>query len=71
MPLPRLDPALFATTELLAELARRFRVRYGRIEIAFHDGRPSPRVLVEHRVQRAVDGPDDGGKPTRTEGRQP
>ena len=42
--------------ELLAELGRRFRLRYGRLEVAYHDGRPSPRVTVEHRIQHPVDG---------------
>lgn len=43
------------TEELLSELARRFRLRFGRIEAVFHDGRPSPRVTVEHRLQRCLD----------------
>lgn len=43
------------TAELLAELGRRFRVRYGRLEIVFHDGRPSSRVMIEHRLQRGLD----------------
>lgn len=43
------------TEELLSELARRFRLRFGRIEAVFHDGRPSPRVTVEHRIQRGLD----------------
>lgn len=50
------DAASIATPDLLAELARRFRIRFGRLEIVFHDGRPSPRVLVEHRLQRSLDG---------------
>lgn len=47
-----------STSDLLAELARRFRIRFGRLEIVFHDGRPSPRVLVEHRLQRTLDEPE-------------
>lgn len=43
------------TAELLTELGRRLRIRFGRVEILFHDGRPSPRVTVEHRVQRGLD----------------
>lgn len=43
------------TQELLAELGRRFRLRYGRLEAVFHDGKPSPRVLIEHRTQRDLD----------------
>jgi len=43
------------TFDLLAELGRRFRLRYGRLEIVFHDGRPSPKVTVEHRVLCAVE----------------
>lgn len=45
----------FTTQELLAELGRRFRLRYGRLEAVFHDGKPSPRVLIEHRMQRDLD----------------
>jgi hypothetical protein len=52
----RRDEPLMATTqELLAELGRRFRLRYGRLEAVFHDGKPSPRVLVEHRMLRDLD----------------
>lgn len=40
------------TLRLLEEIGRRFRLRFGRIEIVFHDGRPSPKVTVEHRVQK-------------------
>lgn len=43
------------TAELLDELGRRFRVRFGRVEVVFHDGRPSPRVTVEYRVLRGSD----------------
>lgn len=46
--------APISTDELLAELARRFRLRFGKLEVVFHDGRPSPRVLVEHRVRRTL-----------------
>jgi hypothetical protein len=52
-----------STADLLAELGRRFRVRFGRLEVVYHDGLPSPRVLVEHRVQRAVDDHDGGSLP--------
>jgi hypothetical protein len=44
-----------STSDLLSELARRFRLRYGRLEVIYHDGRPSPRVTVEHRIQRDLD----------------
>lgn len=43
------------TEEMLAELGRRFRIRYGRLEVVFHDGKPSPRVTVEHRMQRGLE----------------
>ena len=43
------------THALLVELARRFRLRFGRLEVVFHDGRPSPRLTIEHRIQSAVD----------------
>ena len=49
------DRADLSTADLLAELGRRFRVRFGRVEIVFHDGRPSPRVTVEYRVLRGTD----------------
>ena len=44
-----------STASLLADIGRRFRLRYGRIEVVFHDGRPSPRVTVEHRVIKELD----------------
>lgn len=47
--------ASMSTSALLTEVARRFRVRFGRVEVVFHDGCPSPRVVVEHRLHRAVD----------------
>jgi len=49
---------VLSTADLLMELGHRFLVRFGRIEVHFHDGRPSPRVMVEHRVQRAPDEAD-------------
>jgi hypothetical protein len=49
------EPITATTEELLAELARRYRVRYGRLEAVFHDGRPSPKVVIEHRLQRSLD----------------
>lgn len=52
-----------STTSLLRDLGRRFRVRYGRIEVVFHDGRPSPRVTVEHRVLRDIDDEDSAERP--------
>jgi hypothetical protein len=51
----RNEPLTATTQELLAELGRRFRLRYGRLEAVFHDGKPSPRVLVEHRMLRDLD----------------
>lgn len=53
--LNRSEALEFTTQELLAELGRRFRLRYGRLEAVFHDGEPSPRVLIEHRMQRELD----------------
>ena len=58
------------TVELIAELGRRYRLRYGRLEIPFHDGRPSPRVLVEHRTLRPTE-EHEPSPPTRTEGGTP
>lgn len=49
------EPSTLTTEELLLELGHRFRLRYGRLEAVFHDGKPSPRVTVEHRVQRDLD----------------
>lgn len=56
-------PVNTSTAELLRELARRFGLRYGRIEVVFHDGRPSPRVLIEHRIQQAIDDEDSASRP--------
>ena len=53
--LSRNEALEFTTQELLVELGRRFRLRYGRLEAVFHDGKPSPRVLIEHRMQRDLD----------------
>jgi hypothetical protein len=61
-PQPGTAASSLSTADLLAELGRRFRVRFGRLEVVYHDGRPSPRVLIEHRIQRAV---DDGGSHPR------
>ena len=36
---------------------------FSRIEVVFHDGRPSPRVLVEHRVLRDLDDQDSAERP--------
>ena len=49
------DLSTLPVSELLAELARRFRLRFGRLEVTYHDGKPSPRVTVEHRIQRGLD----------------
>ena len=46
------------TRELLEEVGRRLRLRFGKLEIAFHDGRLSPRLVVEHRVHRPLDAVD-------------
>lgn len=48
-----------ATTDLVDEIRRRFRVRFGRIELTFHDGQPTPRVLIEHRYRKSLDEMDD------------
>ncbi|MFI5301507.1 MAG: hypothetical protein ACHREM_25750 [Polyangiales bacterium] len=42
-------------TELLVKLAHHFRLRFGRLEVIFHDGRPAPRVVVEHRIQHVLE----------------
>ena len=49
------DLSTLSVSELLGELARRFRLRFGRLEVTYHDGCPSPRVTVEHRIQRGLD----------------
>ena len=51
------ESSVTSTSDLLSELARRFSLRYGRLEAVFHDGQPSPRVLIEHRIQRGLDEP--------------
>jgi hypothetical protein len=52
--------------DLLREIARRLRLRFGRMEISFHDGRPAPKIVVEYRIERAF---EDLIPPTRTTGR--
>jgi hypothetical protein len=39
-----------ATSELLTELARRFNVRFGKIQMAIHDGRPSKYATIDMKV---------------------
>lgn len=52
----RPDAARAVTTEeLLVELGRRFCLRFGRLEAVFHDGKPSPKLVIEHRMQRGLD----------------
>ena len=53
---PDVSIASLADVLPMLELGRRFRIRFGRLEVAYHDGRPSPRVTVEHRIQHLVDG---------------
>ena len=38
------------TMDLWAELGRRFNVKYGKIQMAFHGGRPSDCTSLEMRV---------------------
>jgi hypothetical protein len=38
------------TTELWGELARRLGVRFGKIQVAIHDGRPSKYATIDMRV---------------------
>lgn len=45
---------LASLVELLAEVGRRVHVRFGRLEVVFHDGTPSPKLVVEHRIQRVL-----------------
>ncbi len=40
---------------LLTEIGRRLQLRFGRVEIVFHDGAPSPKLTVEHRLVRTID----------------
>ena len=56
------------TASLLEELARRFRLRFGTIEVVFHDGRPSPRVRVEHRLQVSLQEIDRDSPPVQRRG---
>lgn len=42
-------------TTLLAEIGRRLQVRFGKVEVVYHDGAPSPKILVEHRLVRSIE----------------
>jgi hypothetical protein len=44
-----------SSKELLEEVGRRFSLRFGRIEITYHAGKPAPKVTVEHRVHCVTD----------------
>jgi hypothetical protein len=51
------------TADLLIELGRRFRIHFGKIEVAFHDGRPSQKIVVEQRIQYSLEGAADDRRP--------
>lgn len=38
------------TMDLWAELGRRFNIQYGKLQVAFHRGKPSEYVDVDQRV---------------------
>jgi hypothetical protein len=40
----------FETTDIWIELARRFNVRFGKIQMAIHEGKPSKYANVDMRI---------------------
>ena len=38
------------TTELWCEIGKRFRIQYGKIQMAFHNGRPSEYAELDIRI---------------------
>ena len=44
-----------ATSELWIEIARRFNVKFGKIQVAIHEGRPSKFANIDIRVNTAPD----------------
>lgn len=43
------------TKELCVEIARRFNIRFGKVHLVFHDGRPSKYADVDVRVELEPD----------------
>lgn len=41
----------FSTMELWAELGRRFKIEYGKIQMAFHRGRPSGIAEIDFKIK--------------------
>ena len=41
-----------ATSDLWSELARRFGVKFGKIQMAIHDGRPSKFATLDMKIYR-------------------
>jgi len=61
-----------ATSELWSELARRFGVKFGQIQMAIHDGRPSKiatlnNVKINTDDEKGREGVTREGKDVRTE----